>query len=361
MVGTSRVILTLIAVAALASLMTGCFRVRADVQLKVDGSAQTVLEIGISDALASLGEGPEGENPLEEMRKNLPAGDWQVEELQEEGWRGLILRGTSPAGAAFLPVPEDAGADIDVKVVQRLFSTEYTIQGEIPLEPTSPMGAPSEAWLHSGERIAQADGVPADDANGGEEGFDSDALMGLMGAMGQQPSFSLTIRAPGRIVETNGRPTGAGSVEWAIDMASMMSKGPQQGISVYLRTQLLNQQSIGRLADKLAAERNMPDMAALIAEYVSRGLLPNPPKEDPLKAGLDTAAYDSAISTLAALENVLGGAVAERVVRGLKLNADDVTARHLTGTWQALADIEEDEIVEVAGQAVLRHIKMRGR
>ncbi|MDI9585545.1 MAG: hypothetical protein QM473_15080 [Acidobacteriota bacterium] len=361
MAGTSRVIFALIAVAALTSVMTGCFRVRADVQLKVDGSAQTVLEVGISEALASLGQGTEDENPLEEMKKNLPEGDWRVEELQEEGWRGLILKGTSPAGTAFLPAPEDAGANIDVKVVQRLFSTEYTVQGEIPLGQTSPMGATSEASLQSGGWIAQAEGVPADDESAGEGGFDPDALMGLMGAMGQQPSFSLTIRAPGRIVETNGRPIGTGGAEWSLDMISMMSGQPQEAISVYLRTQLPNQQSIGRLADRLATERDMPDMAALIAEYVSRGLLPNPPKTDPLRAGLDAAAYDSAISTIVALENVLGSAVAERIVRGLKLSADDVTAQHLTGTWEALADIQEDEIVEVAGQAVLRHIKMRGR
>lgn len=360
MAGTSRVILALVVVAALISVLTGCFRVRADVQLNVDGSAQTVLEVGISEALASLGEREGGSDPLEEMKKDLPEGDWHVEELKEEGWRGLVLRGVSPAGTAILPAPDNAGADIDVKIVQRLFSTEYTVQGEIPIGPSTAIGPTSEASRGPARRIAQADGAHSD-GEASEGGLDPDALMGLMGAMGQQPSFSMTIRAPGRIVETNGRQTSSGGAEWSLDMPSMMTEGPQKTLSIYLRTQLPNQQSIGRLADRLAAERDMPDMAALVSEYVSRGLLPNPPKQDPLRAGLDAAAYDSVISTIVALEAVLGGTVADRVVRGLKLNADDVTAQQLVGTWETLADIEEDEIVEVAGQAVLKHIKMRGR
>ena len=53
--------------------------------------------------------------------------------------------------------------------------------------------------------------------------------------------------------------------------------------------------------------------------------------------------------------------MSERVVQGLRLNADDVTAQQLKSTWDLLSGIEQEELVEVSGQAALRHIKMLGR
>ena len=359
MAGTSRVVLTLAVLAALTSLTTGCFRVRADVQIKVDGSTMSTLEVAVSEALASLGQ--EGDDPLKEMRENLPEGDWRVEDIEEEGWRGVRLKGTAPAGSAFLPAADGAAPDVSIKVVQRLFSTEYTVQGEIPLGGPALAEETDEAHRPSDTRVAQLEAEGAASESIGGEQFDPQELMGLMGAMSMQPSLSLAVRAPGNIVETNGQRTVSGGAEWVVDMNSMVSEQSTASISIYLRSQLPNQQSIGRLADRLAAERGMPDMAALIADYVARGLLPNPPRQDPLKAGIDVEAYESAISSIVALENVLGGAVAQRVVQGLRLNADDVTALQLKSTWDLLSGIEQEELVEVSGQAALRHIKMLGR
>ncbi len=351
---STKLSVTLLALVAVSLMLTsGCFMLEGNIKLNVDGSANVEMRVAISEALAQMGD-DEGDDPFAQMKENLPEGDWTVEDITEDGWRGVALKGVAPPGGKLFPETE-AGAEapeFNVDIQPRLFSTDYTVQGTFSMqEPEAEEAVDPDAEAQTGQIIfCQAEEE--------EEEMDPEALMGLFGAMGQQMRVSFSVTAPGTILETSGEQTGSGTAEWGLDMASLMQSEAPQEIRVYLRSRLLNQQSIGRLADKLAAERDLPEMSALIAEYVARGLLPNPPKKSPLKAGLDAAAYDHALGVLVILEDVLGEATAARVVRGLKLNADNVTAKELREMHELVMGMEEDELVEVGAGAVLKHLKM---
>ena len=355
MVSTRHTLLLLVVAVVALALTSGCFMMEANIEINVDGSADVEMRMAVSQGLMEMGE--EGEDPFADVEKELPEG-WKSSPLEEEGWKGIIVTGRAPAGGELLPDTEGGESDIKLRVTRRLFSTDYEVEGSFAMDET-PLGKESEAKARQAEgRIVFVQQEGEEEATE-DEGFDPEALMGLLGAMGRQPRIGFSLKAPGVIVETNGEINDEGAAVWRLDLASLMAEEEAvPAFRVYLKSRLLNQQSIGRLADELAAERDMAEMAALIADCVSRGLLPNPPRDNPLKASLDAEAYDHALSIIVALEDALGEATAARVVRGLKLNADSVTAKQLRETWELILSAEEEELVEVAAGAILKHVRM---
>jgi len=305
----------------------------------------------VSEALAQMG-GEEGD-PFGEMQDALPGSEWQTQPLEEEGWKGVRLEGRVARGVSLFPAAEGEQPQAHVSMRQRLLSTDYTVEGELQMPSGEKVDEDETARTPQGH-IVLTQQTPEE-----ETPFDDEALAGLLGAMGQQPSVGFKIRCPGTIVSTNGTIVDDGAAEWRFDMGEMMGQ-PEElpALGIHVHSRLLNHQNIGRLADKLAEERDLPDMSALIAEYVTRGLLPNPPKADPLKAGLDAEAYDNAIGIIVIFEDAVGGPMAGRIVRGLRLNADNITAKRLREMYELVSELEGDELVEVGAQAVLKHVKM---
>ena len=366
MVSTKSTLLTSIAVACSLALVPGCFFVEGNVKVNVDGSAEVEMSVAVSQALAELSEGDA--DPFGEFQEGMPE-NWTAEPLEEEGRKGVVVRGTAPAGGQLIPQGEGEESNVNVRIVKRLLSTEYVVEGTVSMGDVSKDEA-EEAAASTGtivftqareeEENEETEGWDDELGDAGEM-FNPEALMGLFAGGAQQPQVSFSVKAPGTLVETTGTPTDDGAAKWVLDITSMMGREEPPTLEVLLRTRLLNHQNIGRLADRLAAERDMPDMAALIGDYVMRGLLPNPPKEAPLKAGLDAEAFENAIKTIVAFESVIGEVPTARVVNGLKLNADDITARRLRETWELVADMDEEELVEVVGEAVVKHVKMLSR
>lgn len=347
---STRLTLPLLAALGLSlALISGCFMFEGNVTVRVDGSADVEMRVALTEALSEFGEG----GAFEEFEGELPD-DWEVAPIEEDGWKGVAVMGRVEPGASLFPQGEDEDQEpMGVTVVRRLFCTDYIIEGSPGMSPMPTPPGPQAAAPKSDIVFIQQEEVEGD--------FDPEALMGLLGGVAQAPRVSFAIKAPGSIIETTGIVNDEGAAVWEIDLSDLEAMTDEASIpqmNIVLRTRLLNHQSIGRLADKLAAERDMPDMAALIADYVTRGLLPNPPKENPLKAGLDAEAFANAIGIIVTFEDVLGEAMTERVVRGLKLNAQNMTAKQLRETWELVADMDEEELIEVAADSVVRHVNM---
>lgn len=355
----ARTRLTVCVLASFAVAMlfvSGCFKVEGSVKVGVDGSSAVRMSVGIMEALAAMGGDEEGQDPLAEMREDLPEG-WEAEDLVEDGWVGVTISSLIAPGEPLFPQEAAEAGGMTVRLVQRQFSTDYYVEGTL----TPPEGADTTTVRDTapgGIVFTQDDGGDEDE----DEGMTDEDFGALMGAFGPQPSISFSVSAPGTIVSTSGEQVGPSTAVWTVEMEQMGEEGEDGAVvAVHLHSRLLNYQSIGRLADRLAAERELPDMFALVVDYIARDLLPNPPKEAPLKAGIDAEAYEAALSTIIAFEEVLGEDTAARVINGLKLNADGVSARDLTEMWSLVGQMESEELIEVAAQAIVKHVRMRGK
>ncbi len=351
----ARTRLTVCVLASLAVAMlfvSGCFKVEGSVKVGVDGSSAVRMSVGIMEALAAMGGDEEGQDPLAEMREDLPEG-WEAEDLEEDGWVGVTISSLIAPGEPLFPREAAEAGGMTVRVVQRQFCTDYYVEGTL----TPPEGA-GPGTVRDG---AAGGIVFTQDEAEDEEGMTDEDFGALMGAFGPQPSISFSVSAPGTIVSTSGEQVGHSTAVWTVDMDQMGEEEEGAIVAVHLHSRLLNYQSIGRLADRLAAERELPDTFVLVADYIARDLLPNPPKEAPLKAGIDAEAYEAALSIVIAFEEVLGEDTAARVINGLKLNADGVSAKDLTEMWDRVQQMESEELIEVAAQAIVKHVRMRGK
>ncbi len=357
----------LVAFVALA-LTPGCFMFEMKVKVHPDGSSRVDLRAGISQALLKMGQ--PGEKPAVpdlDVPKDLPEG-WTIKPLDDADWKGWTVGGAVPLGQELIRVSQSQPSDPKaprVKLIRRLFSTEYFVEGTLIAEPPGGKNPAASAALAPGGVLlftqAKGDTVPGEPP--GEPPFDPQALMQMMGALGSGgPSISLVIKAPGAIVETNGQADEDDNVTWRLDLGSLLKEAATpaapQALSVKLHTRLVNHQNLGRLADLLAG-RDLDDMAALLADYVSRDLLPNPPREEPLKAVLDVDAYECAMRSIAALENVLAKPGTAAAVKALGLNADGVTGKRLVEIWKVLKDMPEEDLAGMVGQAAADHLKAK--
>lgn len=347
----------LVALISTLCLAPGCFMMEANINVNVDGSADVELQLGIPVAIMEMQEA-EGEDPFAEIVEELPEG-WTVKPLDTGDWRGVAISGRAPAGEGLLPSPDETPSDIKLSIIPRLFSTDYVVDGVFSIEESEPPEPQAEAAAPGEPRIVFAQLPELDLQEEGEDEFDADALAGLLGAMAMQPRISFSIKAPGHVVETTGTVNERGAAVWSLDVPGLMSEDAPPEVRVLLRTRLLNYANIGRLADRLAAEADMPDMAAVIADCVTRGLLPNPPRDDPARATFDAEAYANALTIVDALADVLGPDTMARVMTGLRLNADDVTARELREMRELMDATEPAELVEVVAQALVNHMRMR--
>jgi hypothetical protein len=377
MAHTRMTVALVLAAAASLVLTPGCFFMESNIKVAVDGSADVDFQVGISEALMQ-GEGDAGDM-LGDIRGSLTEPGWEVKALEREGYKGVALTGHVPPGGKMLPGPESKPGDMAITVERRLFSTDYRIDGKLTLSPPEDKPAPApEASAGQGRIVFAAldgseggpGGLPrfpgmegGDGAAGGEGELPFDPKMlsqMLMGGGGEGPHATLTIRAPGTVLETDGDELDGGGVQWALDIKMMQASAAPE-VKVHLVTRLVNHQVVGRLADRLALELDQPDMAALIADYVSRGLLPNPPRTDALSATFDVAAYGAALNAIATLEDTLGPQVAEAVVRSLGFNADNVTAQRLHELHDAVVGAETEGLVDMAAGAVVRGLSPRGK
>lgn len=347
-----------VALVALLLFAPGCFMMEANINVNVDGSADVEVQVGAAAAIMEMQE--EGADPFAELAQDVPEG-WTVRPLESEEWTGVVISGRAPAGEALLPSPDEAPSDIKLNVVRRLFSTDYVVEGVFSLDEPMEEAPEAEAAAPGEPRIVftQLPELEVQEEGEGEEEFDAEAFAGLLGAMAVQPRISFSIKAPGTVVETTGTVNERGAVVWSFDVPGLMTEGPPPEFRVLLRTRLLNYANIGRLADRLAAEADLPDMAPMIADCVSRGLLPNPPRDDPARATFDVEAYAAALKIITALDGLLGPPTTARVIAGLKLNADDVTARQLREMGELVEKTEPEEFIEVVAQALLKHMRMR--
>lgn len=347
-----------VALVSLLVLAPGCFMMEANITVNVDGSSDVELKVGAAAAIMDMQD--EGEDPFAQIAEDLPEG-WTVNPLESEEWRGVVISGRAPAGEALLPSPEKAPSDIKLSVVRRLFSTDYVVDGVFSVQGAPDQAPDAEAAAPGEPRIVftQLPDLGVQEQEEGEGEFDAEAFAELLGAMAVQPRISFSIKAPGTVVETTGAVNERGAAVWSFNVPGLMTEGPPPEFRVLLRTRLLNYANIGRLADRLAAEADMPDMAPMIADCVTRGLLPNPPRDDPARATFDVEAYVAALRIVTTLDRLLGPPTTARVIAGLKLNADDVTAKQLRQTWEMLDKTEPEELIEVVAQAVLKHMRMR--
>ena len=345
-----------VALVSLLFLAPGCFMMEANINVNVDGSSDVELQVGAAAAIMEMQE--EGEDPFAQIAEDLPEG-WTVKPLESEAWKGVVIAGRAPAGEALLPSSDEAPSDIKLSVVRRLFSTDYVVDGVFSIRDAVEEAPEAEAAAPGEPRIVFAQLPELEVQEEEEEEFDAEAFAGLLGAMAIQPRISFSVKAPGTIVETTGAVNERGAAVWSFDVPGLMSEGPPPEFHVLLRTRLLNYANIGRLADRLAAEADMPDMAPMIAQGVTRGLLPNPPKDDPARAAFDVEAYAATLKIITALDGLLGPPTTARVIAGLKLNADDVTAKQLRETWEMVDKTEPEELIEVVAQALLKHMRMR--
>jgi len=375
----TRIVLCALFLLGLALMLTsGCFKVEGNVKVGVNGTSDVELTVAMSEALAQMAQDDEGTeegaeegtdegteedagpaDPLAELKENVPEG-WQATDVTEEGWVGVTLTGRVEPGQPLFPEGEGdepgSGSDVHVRVVQRQFSTDYYVEGTLA-PPGGDETLTTRREPQGGVVFTQFEEEGSEEEGDDEAGVE--AFGNLLGALGDEPTITFTISAPGTIVETSGVEVDDGTALWAMGMDDFGEQEAEEAFDISLHTRLLNYQSIGRLVDKLAAERDLPDVAVLVADYVSRDLLPNPPKDDPLRAGIDAEAYEAAIGTIIALEDALGETTAARVINGLKLNADGVSARELNETWALIGEMEAEELTEVAAEAIVKHVRMR--
>jgi hypothetical protein len=368
------VALVLIAGVALVAL-PGCFFVESNIRVAVDGSSDVSVRLGVAEALMQGEDG--GGDMLKDIEEGMDAPGWTVKPLEQEGYKGVVLSGRVPLGGTMMPGPESQPGDLGVTLERRLFSTDYRVDGTLKLSPPEEPTPPADASASSGRIVLTGSGTSigvlpqfpgmeelagsASAAAGeGEMPFDPQMLTQMLMGGGEGPHANLTIRAPGSVLETDGDELDDGSVQWALDMSALQSAGAPE-VRVHLVTRLVNQQIVGKLADRLATELDQPDMAALIADYVRRGLLPNPPRQDALSATFDVQAYGAAISTIATLEDALGPQVGAAVVRSLGLNADNITARRLREIHDAVIGADSDGLVDMAARAVAQGLAPGGK
>lgn len=343
-----------LALAAAVMLTPGCFFIETNINVAVDGSADVDVQVGVASAVAQGQElGPE---MLQDIQKSLTAPGWEARALEREGYEGVTVRGHVAPGGSLMPGEMGDGSSLKLTVVPRLFSTDYQVEGQVTMSPPSADTLPTETAGRPGD-IVLADYRPVQDTFDGPPGmgedlpFNPEALgQMLMGGL-EPPHATVTVRAPGTVLDTDGE-TIEGGASWSLSDNLLQSMAEPQ-LSLRLVTRLLNQQVIGKLADRLAIERGQTDMASLIADYVQRDLLPNPPRQNASAATFDVEAYSLAIGAVVALEDALGEKVGAAVVKALGLNAEDITAQRIRTLSGRIGGLEQDQLVELAASAVV--------
>ena len=364
--GHTRLTLALLVAACGALVFTsGCFLLEGNVKLNVDGSANVEIKMGIADSLADMQKSEGGTDPFADTVNGLPKG-WTVKPLDEEGWKGVVAAGKSAPGEPLFPPAKGEKSDFKTTVTRRLFCTDYDIQGTLKMDDPAAqaehtaLGQGGRLVFTQGDQKGQDKGDPKDKGKGDagpDMGGLGDLLGGMMGA--GEPRVQFSFKAPGTVLETTGEIDDDGAAVWRLDMGNMMQGGPAKPLDIRLRTRLVNYQNVGRLADRLAEEEDLADMASLIAEYVTHDLLPNPPKKDPLRAGLDVKGYADAVHIIAALQDAVGAKATATVIRSLKLNADNVTGKQLADTWRMVSAMDAKDLADVAGEATAKQLRMR--
>lgn len=362
--GSTRVRIALgLALAALVVLTPGCFFMETEINVAVDGSAEVGVQVGVSSMLAQGQElGPE---MLQDIEKGFSAPGWQAKPLEREGYEGVAVSGHVAPGGALMPGEMSEGNDLKLSVTPRLFSTDYRVEGKVTLNPPSADALPVETARSEGRivmagyrTVQDTPEEPAEAPDAGEEmPFDPGMLGQLLSGGMEKPHATITVRAPGSVLETDGEEIQGGAV-WSLSEDLLQSMG-EPTVSLRLVTRLLNQGIIGKLADRLAIERGETDMAALIADYVSRDLLPNPPRQNAASATFDVEAYSLAIATVVRLEEALGARVGPVVVEALGLNADDITAQRIRQIRDTVFAADEDELIEAAATAVVGKVQAK--
>lgn len=337
-------------------LTPGCLLFDGQFAVNVDGSTDVQVTVAMGRALMEQAQQEAGD-PVDDLAKEPPEG-WIVQPYDTDEWHGARLQRHAMPGEDLIPPAGGKRStmdDVKVSMTQRLLCTDYQVAGKISF---SDLG-PGDEQASATPRVVFVQDAQANEGPAGAEDQmpDLGAMGGLLGALAQRPQLTLRIKAPGSVLSTTGNAGENGVTVWDVPIRSDgMLQAPEDLVIRHV-TRLVNQQNVGRLADRLAAEKDVPDMASVIADYVARDLLPNPPKADPLKASLDAQAYHDALSIIAMLEDAVGPQVAQRVVVGLKLNADSVTAKQLADLWAVMSQADQDELVGIVADGLIMYLR----
>lgn len=353
--------LLLLVTAGLMLLITpGCLMLDGKFTVNVDGSTDVQMTVAIARSL--MEQAKEEGDPVEELRKGAPEG-WTVQAYDTEQWHGAQLVRRARPGETLLPPAENRPSgtdDLRVSVVQRLLCTDYRVEGKVDLTEVAPGREPAGQASASPRLVFVQEQAPNNaEPDGSAKTPDLGDMAGLLGALSQKPQLTFRVKSPGSVLTTTGTVGDDGMAVWDVPLKNDGMVPVPEEVVIRHTTRLVNQQNVGRLADQLAAEKDMGDMASLISDCVVRDLLPNPPKADPLKATLDVQAYHDALLIVSTLQDAFGNRVAEQVVRGLRLNADNVTAKRLAEVWNAVSSADQEELVAIVADGLITLLRSR--
>lgn len=325
----------------------GCVRVDLGLQYGADGSTDAVIEVAVR---SDLGEGTQGASPAGEAREGLTEGLWTFEETEVEGWRVHRMTGHAGPGQSLLAENEETAPlrEAISKALtseQRLFTTEYHLalssQFFERVAPPTPAAEPP----------AEGEATPAEGGEGTVEFVPPETLNRMLM---ESISFTIRLRAPGRVVETNGVAAEQGGAVWHMN-AGELTEFAQAGKAFEVSSSVLHWQVVGRLADDLAAGGQGDWSPEYLADLVLSGWLPNPPVQDRAVAPMDIKLYGDLVVVVTRLSDVLRGPALVSALRALGMMDETVDAAKAAALADKLRDADEDtarRVGEAAAQAL---------
>jgi hypothetical protein len=346
---------TVVLIAALVALTFagGCMFVDAQFSMTPQGATNARMEAGVLKSIAEQGEG-DFESDIDET---LAEGKWEELEAFERGkWQVQAWEGHAGPGESLFAEEAD-GPRPQFSTQQRTLSTVYAF--EMPL-PEGPM-------MQTGPTEGQMAPPPPPDDGAGDEGqpegeMEVEGMEQMGAAMGEMMAMMMStgdaglrfsVELPGTMAMTNGELVSTSTAAWQVDLTAQ--EAPWDSLNATSR--LVNWPVVGRLGGQMV-EMGRWDLVPAMVAGARRGVLPDPPSEDPSAAELNTVMYVQATEIMVALDQAVGEQIAAEVMAtlGISGDADPATVEDVAVRLEGMdlgAQIDEDvqqRMLEMLGE-----------
>jgi len=298
--------------ASLVVSVGGCIFLDAQFEVGVDGSTDATFEVGILKSVMEMGE---GEDPTTGINEGLAEGKWEREEFDRDEWHVVVLKGHAGPGESLFT--EEAEMQPEFASQTHLFSTIYEFALPLPEDAVGveeQIEANAEAPPQGEQAEVQVEGLEGAEELAGD-------LTGMMMTGGER-GLRFAVTLPGRVIATNGEITALNRAAWRTDLAGA---GAPEEKALLARSRLVNWPSVGRMGAELS-QMGRYDLVLVLVSAVQRGVVPDPQTDAPLEATLDAKLYAQILDIMVALDAAVGPELANSVMTGLKLNADEPDA-----------------------------------
>ncbi|MFP3902599.1 MAG: hypothetical protein ACLFWB_00020 [Armatimonadota bacterium] len=325
-----RVYRPMMTVVVLAVIVTvcGCFKATTGVAVRPDLGVDFSVTMAVPAEFAEdMAEKPGDEMEMDEM-KTYTEGDWYYIEGRK-----------SVAGTEELQIPAAAEATFIRSRQEHRLSTRYMVGVELPKMDEAMGQTPAPAQ-------PSPDAESPEDAEAQRQ--QEEAIGMMMSGMMSGFEYNLEITLPGTITTTSGERIAPDTVRYAFSWKEMSQ---QEDGKLLVTSRVPNYTRIGRLADQMVGRGAEPLIGLRLVQYVSDGLLPDPPVDMESDKKLSAEDYLKLTQIIEALDAQLQPEVTTGIINEIGLNASDITPAQvaLAHTAVEALDLQEMAVEDIQG------------